>query len=266
MPLHIKKLRLCFLNKSRRLVLFSFSCGILTVCSWKTGVSSKACRKYKPMMPSGSARKNGMRQPHSINLLSPNSRWSAETIPAPSKNPRIEPKSNQLAIKPRLRSGEYSATKIDAPAYSPPTEKPCAIFKSSRIIGAQIPMESYDGIRPMPKVLSDMTIIVIANTRCRPILSPRAPNTKPPNGRKINGTENVPSAAIVCTLGDASGKKILPSAKATKPYTPKSNHSMALPKAAAEMAFLVSARSIIVISLSFKGLCVLAIKPYLLYL
>lgn len=41
---------------------------------------------------------------------------------------------------------------------------------------------------------------------------------------------------------------------------------MASPKAAAEMALLVSVHSIIVISLSPKGLCVLAIEPHPFYL
>ena len=57
-------------------------------------------------------------------------------------NPAIEPKSSQLPIKPRLRSGEYSATNIDAPVYSPPTEKPCAILQINSRIGAQIPIVS----------------------------------------------------------------------------------------------------------------------------
>lgn len=45
------------------------------------------------------------------------------TKPAPKTKPAIEPESNQLPKKPRLRSGAYSATKIEAPVYSPPTEK-----------------------------------------------------------------------------------------------------------------------------------------------
>ncbi|MNE57601.1 hypothetical protein D3C80_1525740 [compost metagenome] len=62
------------------------------------------------------------------------------TTPAPSTKPAIEPKSSQLPRKPRLRSGAYSATKIDAPVYSPPTEKPWAILASNNRIGAQMPM------------------------------------------------------------------------------------------------------------------------------
>nr|VXZ89681.1 Uncharacterised protein [Klebsiella pneumoniae] len=89
----------------------------------------------------------------------------------------MEPKSSQLPIKPRLRSGEYSATKIDAPVYSPPTEKPCAILHSSSRIGAQIPIVAYDGIRPIQKVLIDMITIVIARIFADHIYRPASRRT-----------------------------------------------------------------------------------------
>ena len=167
--------------------------------------------------------------------------------------PAIEPKSSQLPIKPRLRSGEYSATKIEAPVYSPPTEKPCAILHSSSRIGAQIPIVAYDGIRPIQNVLIDMITMVIARIFCRPYLSPSIPKNRPPNGRIKKGTEKVPSAAIICTLGLASGKKTLPRAYATKPYTPKSNHSIALPSEAAVIAFFSLLSSMMVTSRSVMG-------------
>ena len=69
----------------------------------------------------------------------------------------------------------------------------------------------------MQKVLIAMMMIVSDNTFCRPNLSPITPKKTPPNGRTRNGTENVPRAAIVCTAGEASGKKTLPNAKATNP-------------------------------------------------
>ncbi|MNH26691.1 hypothetical protein D3C79_867560 [compost metagenome] len=94
------------------------------------------------MMPSGKARKNGRRQPHSRNFSSPRKVEISTTTPAPRTKPAIEPKSSQLPRKPRLRSGAYSATKIEAPVYSPPTEKPWAIFASSSRIGAQMPIEA----------------------------------------------------------------------------------------------------------------------------
>ena len=84
-------------------------------------------------------------------------------------------------------------------------------------------------------------------------LSPSIPKNRPPSGRIRNGTENVPNAAIICTLGSASGKKTLPKAYATKPYTPKSNHSIALPSDAAVIAFFSLLSSMMVTSRSVMG-------------
>ncbi len=92
-------------------------------------------------MPSGRARKNGIRQPHWQNVPHPR-RVIKATVAAPSTKPAIDPKSSQLPIKPRFRSGEYSATKIAAPEYSPPMEKPCTIFTMSKRIGAHKPIVS----------------------------------------------------------------------------------------------------------------------------
>ncbi|MOA24530.1 hypothetical protein D3C78_1452090 [compost metagenome] len=118
----------------------SFS--IFSSCCVKAGVSSAAWRRYRPSSPSGPARKNGRRQPQSRKVCSSNIVCSSTTSPAPSTNPAIEPKSSQLPRKPRCRSGAYSATKIAAPVYSPPTEKPCASLHASSRIGAQMPMDS----------------------------------------------------------------------------------------------------------------------------
>ncbi|MCY1433202.1 hypothetical protein D9M71_492240 [compost metagenome] len=93
-------------------------------------------------MPSGRARKKGIRQPHSAKLASPTACVIKATVAAPSTKPAIDPKSSQLPIKPRFRSGEYSATKIAAPEYSPPMEKPCTIFTMSKRIGAHKPIVS----------------------------------------------------------------------------------------------------------------------------
>ena len=172
-------------------------CSSFSTCCWKAGVSSSAWRRYSPIIPSGKARKNGTRQPHSRNFSSPRSVEISTTTPAPSTNPAMEPKSNQLPRNPRLRSGAYSATKIDAPVYSPPTEKPWAIFASNNRMGAQIPIEAYEGIKPIAKVLSDMMTMVAAKTFCRPYLSPSAPKNNPPSGLIRKGTENVASAAII---------------------------------------------------------------------
>lgn len=69
----------------------------------------------------------------------------------------------------------------------------------------------------MQNVLMAMMMMVSDSTFWRPKRSPMTPKNTPPNGRTRNGTENVPSAAMVCTAGEASGKNTLPSANATKP-------------------------------------------------
>ena len=106
----------------------------------------------------------------------------------------------------------------------------------------------------MAKVLIDIKMMVTARIFWRPCLSPMAPNTMPPSGLNTNGMEKVAKAAIICTLGEALGKNTCPKAKATKPYTPKSNHSMALPSAAAVMALRLLSLSMILMSLIWTGL------------
>ncbi|CAM5474617.1 hypothetical protein SGRIM128S_06018 [Streptomyces griseomycini] len=54
--------------------------------------------------------------------------------------PASVPNSSQLPRKPRRLSGAYSAMKVDAPAYSPPVEKPCTRRAASNRIGAPTPI------------------------------------------------------------------------------------------------------------------------------
>ena len=82
-----------------------------------------------------------------------------ENHAGPITNPAMEPKSSQPA-KPRLRSGEYSATNRRWHIHRQP--RSLAPFTQQQQIGAQIPIVAYDGIRPIQKVLIDMITIVIA--------------------------------------------------------------------------------------------------------
>src|SRR3546814_10643105 len=111
-------------------------------------------------------------------------------------------KSSQLPRNPRRRSGAYSATKTAAPVYSPPTENPWASLHTSSRTGAHSPIDRYEGIRPMQKVLIAMMMMVSDRTFCRPKRSPMTPKKMPPSGRTRNGTENVPSAATIWTVGE----------------------------------------------------------------
>lgn len=130
------------------------------------------------------------------------------TTPAPITNPAMEPKSSQLPIKPRLRSGEYSATKIDAPVYSPPTEKPLRHFTQQQ---QDRRPDAYRGIR-RNQADTESTYRHDHDGYCEDFLPTifiaQHPENRPPNGRIKNGTEKVPSAAIICTLGLASGRRL----------------------------------------------------------
>ena len=83
------------------------------------------------------------------------------TTPAPITNPAMEPKSSQLPIKPRLRSGVFRDEDRRPGIFTADREALRHLHSSSRI-GAQIPIVAYDGIRPIQKVLIDMITIVIA--------------------------------------------------------------------------------------------------------
>ena len=68
--------------------------------------------------------RKGMRQPHEP--MAASERVAARTVESaePSKNPINVENSSQLTVKPRRRSGAYSARNVAAPPYSPPVEKP----------------------------------------------------------------------------------------------------------------------------------------------
>ncbi len=91
-------------------------------------------------MPIGPAIRNGIRQPHESRSSEDSSAVISVTRPAPPMYPASVPNSSQLPRKPRLRSGAYSAMKVEAPAYSPPVEKPCTRRAASSRTGAPTPM------------------------------------------------------------------------------------------------------------------------------
>ncbi|SKY81591.1 Uncharacterised protein [Mycobacteroides abscessus subsp. abscessus] len=92
--------------------------------SWNTGVSSSCERRYRPINPSGSAIRNGIRQPHVCICSSESNSSRNRTIAVPALNPASVPNSSSDPYLPRLLSGAYSAMNVAAPPYSPPVEKP----------------------------------------------------------------------------------------------------------------------------------------------
>ncbi len=99
---------------------------------------------------------------------------------------------------------------VDAPPYSPPVEKPWSIRKRMSSTGDQKLIDSYDGIRPMAKVLMAISSIVMASTLLRPMRSPRGPKNMPPMGRMRKATAKVASEDISRTVSFPEGKNTLP--------------------------------------------------------
>ena len=115
-----------------------------------------------------------------------------------------------LAKNPRRRSGAYSVTNVVAPAYSPPVEKPCSSLSTTRTIGANTPIVAYAGSTPIRNVDAAIMISVVASTFCRPIRSPRRPNTIPPSGRAMYVAANTPRLNRIWTDGSAVGRNTRP--------------------------------------------------------
>ena len=81
-----------------------------------------------------------------------------------------------------------------------------------------------------------------------------APKNRPPSGRTGKGTEKVASAAIICTPGEAPGKKTAKCVGDKAVYAEvEPLHRVA--RAAAVIAFLSLLSSMMVMSLMCIGLC-----------
>ena len=70
--------------------------------------------------------------------------------------------------KPRLWAGLVSATSVKAPASSAPAPKPWMQRKSTSSTGAQTPICTAVGSRPMPTVAAPMSTIVRIMAGLRP--------------------------------------------------------------------------------------------------
>ena len=67
--------------------------------------------------------------------------------------------------------------------YSPPTESPCTMRNTVRMIGAQSPSVAYPGRSPIRKVGIAMAATENVSAARRPNLSPIWPINAPPIGR-----------------------------------------------------------------------------------
>src|SRR6185436_1783380 len=102
--------------------------------------------------------------------------------------------------------------------------------RTTRAIGAAIPIEAYVGRMPIAAVARPMIKSEITSMDLRPTRSPKWPNTIPPTGRAAKPTPKVAKAASVPIVGDTLGKNSLSKTSAAAvPYKKKSYHSMVVP-------------------------------------
>src|SRR5262245_27355312 len=88
------------------------------------GVSSILRRRYSPMAPSGSAMRNGTRQPQESIASSDRLELRTNNSRAPNSRPVADAAGRRLDNMPRLLRGAYSLMNAAALAISPPAEKP----------------------------------------------------------------------------------------------------------------------------------------------
>ena len=162
------------------------------------------------MMPSGSARRTEYASPSQGSSLHP-LRLRSERQPRAhdesGNRTKVQPAAHKAAFTVRRIFGD----KIDAPVYSPPTEKPCAILQINSRIGAHIPIVAYDGIRPIQNVLIDMMTMVIADFLATIFITQHAEEktTKRAN-QEGNGERTQRGNHLQAGIG--TGKNTLPSA------------------------------------------------------
>ena len=106
-------------------------------------------------------------------------------------------------------------TKVVAPAYSPPVEKPWRSLRHTSRMGDQTPSTEAGGRAPMPKVASAIIMRVKARTSLRPRRSPSCPRITPPSGRATKVTAKTPRENRVWADSEASGRNALPTRTAT---------------------------------------------------
>ncbi len=137
--------------------------------------------QVSPIIPNGRAIKNGIRQPQSRSSL--RRQWSKLTplrqLPAQTGNrTKVQPAAHKATFTVR---GD-SATNIDAPVYSPPTEKPCASYRST---AESVP--KYQSCRRTVLANTERTDRHNHNSDSEdllgPYLSPNIPKKSPPSGR-----------------------------------------------------------------------------------
>ena len=156
-------------------------------------------RIHAPMASSSTLSRKQARQPHARNASS-GSRLARANAPEARNRPPGTPMWAKLPKKPRRSAGANSTASRTAPPYSPPTPMPWRMRRATSRIGAQTPIWSYVGSRPIRAVPAPMMTSVQISIVLRPIRSPKWPKISPPTGRARKPTAKVPNAAN-CAAG-----------------------------------------------------------------
>ena len=78
------------------------------------------------------------------------------------------------------------------------------------MIGAAMPMLSYEGVSARPMVPAVIRPMVSSIAGLRPARSAKAPISTPPSGRVMKPTPNTATESSRLVNGELDGKKVLP--------------------------------------------------------
>ena len=165
----------------------------------KAGVSMMLSRIHAPIASSSTLTRKHARQPQARKASS-GSRLARANAPEARNRPPGTPMWAKLPKKPRRSAGANSTASSTAPPYSPPTPMPWRTRSATSSTGAQTPISSYVGSRPISAVPAPMMTSVQISIVLRPIRSPKWPKISPPTGRARKPTANVPNDAN-CAAG-----------------------------------------------------------------
>jgi hypothetical protein len=129
--------------------------------------------------------RNGTRQPHSRNAAPGETTPVMRAMTPEARSiPSGTPSWGKAPARPRRLAGACSTAMRTAPPHSPPAETPWMMRRSSRRMGAAIPICENVGRTPMSVVAAPMRMSVITSIARRPITSPKWPARNAPSGRK----------------------------------------------------------------------------------
>ncbi len=118
----------------------AFEVVLLAFIRANTGDSCSLPRMYTEITSITSDTMNGMRQPQARNSTSVRKVFSRYTTSSDDSSPRVAVVCSELVYRPRLCTGECSATYVTAPPTSPPSASPCSKRNSTSSTVAAMPI------------------------------------------------------------------------------------------------------------------------------